>query len=855
MVSAAGSGFFDNCTCVSGYYNNGTVCEDCPANYYCEGGKRLSCAANEWTAYEGRSYECVCMPGFYRKQELCVPCTDNYFCDGLDDSRQACPSNAVAKFAVGIEDCLCNVSYEAIFSCNVSEPHSCQLCAHTYTFKSTVGNSACVPCTQCLPQQHSAWTQIECTTRADALCDTCTVCYNTSLVTPRSQYTTHACQQFFDTECGNCSVCNWASEFELIPCSETEDAVCSPITFQRQCAVGFYAGGHTHTSDSQCLPCAVRNAPYEGQWLHEFTSAGKEYDNRYSCDMQCRPFLRLVNTSDTSMGCTSCETGNVLFKIFTQDMFACRFECLEGYVSVNGDCVLGAADGNELTFWNHSLNVTHVRREEQRNNSGSGAFLVTVSHTSHGHYAVVVGPTEPSCAGLSQATLTKTALSACCFDALWRVSDTNQLGLPTAGSESCSRKNAPWSMRLTDTQLQFEIPDTRMQELGSCNLYGEVLSCVVQVSIVDIILMQHFSVQLRLEITRSSALAITSTETYVPLSSIRVEAQLAYKEEDGSPVFVVVTDMAPLDGAGITEVLLFGTGLERVQPAASMNCARFASGNVSNVSTDAWTLATTHVQATTFLRATDITNKATDQAAVFIKLFYTLRLRERENTGVKNTMHIAVWRNVSTAHTVCQDQMQPTVVRTGQVLSCSGLGESAAAAATALSHATDAVHGEVGGLTSFVARALHEHVRSVHAVNMLLAFYLPPAEIHANITHMHMGSLGFTEQFRAACTATPFCHFRYAQRGNGMHLMTTCDAASQNAARTWLRLALGVVHDAGHVTQLRRLAQWQLGHEYAFLITLVNTRAYLPQAAQWHDLQNRSAPASTSKVFALFEFV
>ena len=41
----------------------------------------------------------------------------------------------------------------------------------------------------------------------------------------------------------------------------------------------------------------------------------------------------------------------------------------------------------------------------------------------------------------------------------------------------------------------------------------------------------------------------------------------------------------------------------------------------------------------------------------------------------------------------------PTTVRTGQVLSCSGLGETAVAAITALSHPTDTVHGEVGGLT------------------------------------------------------------------------------------------------------------------------------------------------------------
>jgi len=857
MVSAPGSGFFDNCTCVSGYYNNGTVCEDCPANYYCEGGKRLSCPANEWTAYEGRSYECVCMPGFYRNQDLCVPCTDNYFCEGLDDSREACPSNSVSMSAIGIQDCLCNVSYGAVFSTNVSEPHFCQLCAHTQTFKSTVGNSPCLQCTECLPHLHSAWTQIECTTRADALCDTCTVCYNASEGTPRSQYTTQACEQFFDTECANCSACNWTTEFELIPCSETDDATCSPITYNRQCPIGFYAGGHTRTSDSQCLPCEVRNTQYEGQWLHEFTSAGRQYNNSFSCELQCRPYSRLINNSDPSLGCTTCEVGNVLFKIFTQDTFACKFICLEGYVPVNGDCVLAAAEGNELTFWNHSLNVTHVRREEQRSNSvnhsGVGAFLVTVSHTSHGHFAVVVGPTEPSCSGRSQATLSKTALSACCFGAQWRVSTANQLGLPSQANETCSRNNAPWSQRLGETQLQFEIPDTRLQELGNCNIFEEVISCVLQISIVDIILLQHFTVPLHLEVTRSSALAITSTETYVPLSGIRVEAQLAYREANGSLIFVITTDMTPLAGAGNTDVLIFATGLDLVQPSSDINCARLAVGNVSNISTNFWTLKAEYVRTLTFFRV--MNNNINNKGSVFIKLFYTLRLVERESTSVKNTMHIAAWRNVSTEYPVCEEYIQSKTVLLGQVLSCSGLGESVVAAATALSAPTDSVHGEVGGLTSFVARSLHEHVRTVLAKYMLLAFTLPPVVLHSNITEMRMGTLEFTEAFKAECTLTSFCHFRYAQQGNGMHFMTSCDVAAQNAARVWLRLALGVVHDDGHVTQLCRLSQWQQGQEYAFLITLVNTRAYLPQAQLWHDLQNRSSLVSTSNVFALFEFV
>jgi hypothetical protein len=119
----------------------------------------------------------------------------------------------------------------------------------------------------------------------------------------------------------------------------------------------------------------MHNKQYEGQWLHEFTSEGREYNNRFSCETQCRPFSRLINSSDASFRCTTCETGNVLFKVFTQDNLVCRFDCLEGLVAVAGDCVLGVAEGNQMTFWNHSLNVTHVRREEQRNNSGSGAFL------------------------------------------------------------------------------------------------------------------------------------------------------------------------------------------------------------------------------------------------------------------------------------------------------------------------------------------------------------------------------------------------------------------------------------------------------------------------------------------------
>ena len=230
----------------------------------------------------------------------------------------------------------------------------------------------------------------------------------------------------------------------------------------------------------------------------------------------------------------------------------------------------------------------------------------------------------------------------------------NQLCMASAVRESCSLDNAPWSARLNNSQLEFEISDSRIQEIGSYETHMGGLSCVVHVSIVDIVLLHHFSVSLRLELHRAAALAITSTQTYVPIKSLRVESQLEYKEEDDSLVFVIVSDMSTLHGAGITDVLLFASGLVLVQPAADMNCARFAVSNVSNVSSDAWVLNTEPVWTTTFLLPPHCT--------VFIKLFYTLLLREREATEVKNTMHIAVWRNLSTAYTVCEESAQHLAV-------------------------------------------------------------------------------------------------------------------------------------------------------------------------------------------------
>lgn len=217
-------------------------------------------------------------------------------------------------------------------------------------------------------------------------------------------------------------------------------------------------------------------------------------------------------------------------------------------------------------------------------------------------------------------------------------------------------------------------------------------------------------------------------------------------------------------------------------------------------------------------------------------------------------MTIAVWRNLSLAHAVCAPAPLPLATNLGQVLSCSGLGAHVVSAATALHGPIETVHGELGGLTSFVARALHAHVHKINAVSILAAFALQPAVslLTANVTTMISGNLEFTDFFSVACASNVFCHFQHVYQSPGVYFLRNCDSASLQAARAWLQQTLGVVYDAGHVQALCDLAQHR---DQAFLVTLLNTRAYLPRTVQWHDLQNHSAALSSSRVFALFEFV
>lgn len=132
----------------------------------------------------------------------------------------------------------------------------------------------------------------------------------------------------------------------------------------------------------------------------------------------------------------SCETGNVLYKQFSQaeDDSVCQFECLPGYVKVSkgaeldgGDCKAGPLPDSVQNYWSHTANVTHVQRVRASTSAqdGTAAFKFTVSHTNHGHFVVLAGNRSALCEGREK----RHRGGHCCLADLYRVSTKLQMGL------------------------------------------------------------------------------------------------------------------------------------------------------------------------------------------------------------------------------------------------------------------------------------------------------------------------------------------------------------------------------------------------------------------------------------------
>ena len=875
----------ENCTCISPYYNNETKCEICKVDHFCLNGQQFECVQNEWTNFQTGQDSCLCRPGFARNSiGVCELCNTSTYCDGTDDVANPflCPQNSetITDGAYNIASCLCKAGFQNSSVPSHENPHTCVACqlenislGIVGTFKPTHANTACSACEICDPTGKYEFTSVHCTRISDAHCKACAHCYAPNASYDRLKYETFECQRFKNTQCANCSQCDFAYEWQFQDCLAENDRICDDISFNRSCPVGEFAGKHTLTSDSNCSTCLYHDTLYEGKRMHVATTAGRIYNDPYSCDITCLSFSRLRDPNNVSLGCISCETGNVLLKNFIQDprSLTCNFTCKNGYVlnrfedDIDGDCTIGALPPTH-SYYKHDLNVTSIQRVVRSDlalypDQTAAAFRLRISHTAYGHFVIAVGADEPTCTSREQ----RHHNMQCCFSALYRISSKSQLGLSETQNESCSQASPLWHTSVSPTLTDFEIPDSRLADIGNCISNGtEVLNCEITISIIDTLLFQYTSVQARLQLTRGQALATVSGEhRYIPLEAFFVDIHLAYMQNN-SPVYAIVSNMKSLAKNvydGRIAVKIRGVGMQFVQPSSEYNCARLQVAEGDALSVQSWTLYSGNATSTTsfFLMP-----QANAQAQA-ITLYYTLHLLDRstvETDNRGNIMDIVVWRNTSLSHSVCAVNVPTAHIKQGEVFSASGLGKTSVLQMSKLNNAAHAVRGELGGLTSFIARGLYSYISNVQLVSMLTTGTLASAShllLNQNVTHLQHGQLVFDHNFRQNCLATTACFYQYLQydpHGSGIYQFNNCSSSHQSAARNWLARIYGVNNDHGHIEQLCKKAvkQTPFGSQYRYNIVLVNTRSYLPHVKAWHDLQNQTAAFSVAKVFAMFRY-
>ena len=570
-------------------------------------------------------------------------------------------------------------------------------------------------------------------------------------------------------------------------------------------------------------------------------SPGRVYNDPYSCKSACVPFSRLRNTEAHYLGCETCETGNVLFKVFSQDPshLECRFTCLPGFEKSrnNTDCTLGALSASDQNFAHHFVNVSRIDRPATLGDDASG-FTLTVVHTKHSRFVVVVGADEPTCTGRESRVVT----DDCCYGSLWRVSQTTQMGLPANANEQCSKAPRLPTARLDDTTLSFALPDRRLQEVGSCVEDNGRLDCTLIVSIVDLILFNTYSVPLHVSRVGSTTLAtVGQSHRYVPLSKLRVEVYVAFVTDAGV-VLLVTTDLQASEHA--LTVSLHGIGLvttDTQENAELHACARHSIGAADEETTQRTLQVGENAAFSSFL----LSPGGLPESCM---LKYTLDL------GADSVMQVAVWRNLTLQSVLCVET-QAMSVNAGLVQISHGLGASVIHRRVVLPNPEATVYGRLGMLSTLMATSTLNHITQVQLTAVLAAHALPSAQhLFLNATVLQDGVLDFRPEFRSACRATAACEYKYLQYDplhRGMFVFADCSSATQTLARAWISQVFGVPHDDGHVAAICA----DVSSERPFLVALVNTHAYLHALhAQWNFFQDWTASTSQTALFALFKF-
>lgn len=863
MSSPAGSFHISNCTCDDGFYNNeaDTECIICPTDHYCFAGHQFKCAADRWTQGVNNLHDaadCVCRPGtrgdgashndpfVSASMPACEPCPLDTYCLGTDNLARDCPNNSTTGGTGADEryDCECEAGFEPLNSTTL--PHECVACP-TGDFKTDTGNVACDVCSYCSAAYPThLFTQELCNAKEDAVCEACDPCVNGSTFIG-----TH-CQDFADTVCLPCRVCDLSYEWYQRYCTVLADAVCLNITTDTCIGVdiglpnsdelvGYYRGQHTESTDSFCAPCLSRHTPYFGQQLHRFSSAGQIYNDAYSCEIECLGASKRVDINNASLGCESCEEGNVLLRTFSSDGITCSFECRPGYVfdATLGDCVVSRF------VVEHALELQLVNYVRYGSSSGDG-WRFSIYHSNHSRFAVVVGGEEPS---------NCPSVRACCWSGQFRVSTLRQLG--TTYNETCSNPASLDSHQTGPRSLQFDVPDARLEEVANCELVmlgaEQVQQCTLVVSIVDTVRYNTLSTTLIITTKRGMTfIHVGRAHTYIPLEAFSVLVLPVRDTAQGTTVFSFSTTVRAATEAVNMTLRVRGMSPYVVGEGTNAACERLTVEGVES--------RTAYLPVGDERTFTSLWEGTGD----VVHGLYALEVMDGD--GILTTMDIAAVRNTSGAVRACESVAKTEAQFDGGIVyAVAGLGADVLQAMTRLVRPTTPLattQGQLGNLFTFFAQATTRNPNTVRLRSMLAAYSKTDAvDLYLgnhNATRLVSGELDFTGEFRQWCQGESACEYEYVTQNPyyaTTYPLTDCSAAGQAAAVAWVRARLGVPNDQNHIATLCGMvtAANDAGQNaFAKLPVLVHTMAYVDKTDPAWRFQQQTM--SRTFAWAVFEF-
>ena len=781
-----------NCTCEDGWYNDvtDTECLPCPEDSYCNGGIRYFCPDEKWTRNQINQVEladCVCRPGLYTNNTnvsdyVCVACEDNTYCEG-DNSRRYCSENSVSNVtSENPDDCLCLPGFRKDKS---TQPFTCVPCVVGETYSLIVGGNTCEECSSC--NEGITYEYASCLANRDRRCVPCTNCDDFPEL-----YESEQCTLLHNTVCSNCTVCDFSTQYESLACGSI-DTQCVNIVFNAtDCADNQYRGQHTRSSQSKCLPCASLHKPYFGMQLHKYVGGTRPYDDPLGCDIECLGASKRRDSTNSSLGCESCETGNFLYKNLA--MFdpsnpnECVFTCKEPAILQNNDCVLPSLLQRNVLYI-EIVSIQHV---------DNSLLKMTIRHSNYSHYVVLVGPDHPTCKSSVWG-------SECCYDHLWRISANRTIGDQRSHAlQHCGKTRLLDSQASSTTQNTIELflHHKDLVDVATCNtekIDGRVARhCKLAVSIVNIHSFNTAYKNVHITLFETESVVVESNVRYIPLNFVLFQITPLY-QESGTTVFSVIMNLQNIDRD--VRVDMYLSGMSPVDAHIVQNkedCRRFSAQNTSLHSSSYSIAAGATLHTQTYWRSSK-----PNTLYEMIRAFVTV-IPEQELDAMK----IAATHNVSLTTFACAQapQHMTTQDRVARIMVARGLGQYAVnhlitLNATLSPYVPNSIVGGHGNLLSVfaVAQSNFDHKIVFDQIFVVYTTDNSWLQIHL-LSVMSTSVVDFSSEFREACLLnSDKCAYEYALSNPYAKNFVRVDCANKQASKDWLQLSFKAFEDHGHV--------------------------------------------------------